>query len=118
MDEPPLIKKSSLLLILLVVPVFWGVSHVQASHSEGFKFFRCKLMASPAVALRIGKVNDVRLALLGRYSAHYSTSYTRVHMAIDALGSKGQINMEIDADQNDEGIWERATTQGTPLLID
>jgi hypothetical protein len=39
-------------------------------------------------------------------------------MAIDALGSKGQINMEIDADQNDEGIWERATTQGTPLLID
>src|SRR5882757_4093471 len=104
-------KKKSLLLTLLVVPLFWGFSHMQASHSDGFKFVRSKVMASSAVASRIGRIDDVRLALLGAYSAHYSTSYTRVHMAVDAVGSNGKVVLEVDAEKNDEGFWKikRAT---------
>jgi hypothetical protein len=113
-------KRRSLLLTLLIVPLFWGFSHLQASHSEGFKFVRSKVLISPAVASRIGRIENVRVALLGRYSAHYSTSYTRVHMAIDAVGSNGKVDLEVDAEKNDEGLWKinHATMQGTPVLLD
>ena len=114
------INKKALLIPVVLVPLLWGLIHWQASHSEGFRFVQSKVMNSAAVRSRIGNVENVRLAFFGRYSAHYSTSYTRVHMAVNAVGTKDKVGIEVDAAENDEGKWtiQQAAMDNSPLILD
>jgi hypothetical protein len=113
-------KKRYLALAVLAGPVFWFANYWQASNSEGFKYVRSKVMSSQEVASKVGKLDVVRLARLGRFSAHYGETYTRVHMDLEALGSNGTCDLEVNAEKNDEGVWKvkSASMQGNPVHLE
>jgi hypothetical protein len=113
-------NKKFLLVPVVLVPLLWSLIRWQASHSEGFKFVQSKITNSAAVRSRIGNVENVRLAFFGRYSAHYATSYTRIHMVVNAIGTKDKVAIEVDAAENDEGKWaiQQAAMDSSPVILD
>jgi hypothetical protein len=106
-------------LTLIVVPLFWLGSRLQASHSDGFLFVRNKIESSVAVQSKIGQVTDVHFPVFSRYSAHYGVGYTRVHMELRATGRKGNADLEVDATEGDRA-WkiERALMNGAPIALE
>jgi hypothetical protein len=116
----PSMRRRYWVLTILAGPVLWFANYWHASHSEGFRYVRSKVLASSEVASKVGKIEGVHMPLLGRYSAHYGETYTLVHMRIEALGNNGKCDLEVDAEKNDEGVWQikRATVQGRLVRLE
>jgi hypothetical protein len=97
------VKKGPLyvLVLTLLILVGWIVIRYLGSQSDAFKFAGDLIKASPVIQQRVGTVREVRIPLFGSYRARYSTLKTSINMTVEAMGTRGDVDLEVEVTKRD-----------------
>lgn len=111
------VGKSITLAALLGVLLYVAV-HFMASHGEAFEFAEHAIKNSRSLQAQIGKIERVRIPLLGSYKEKSFNADTRVAMTVEVIGTAKTVELQMKM-KKINGAWmiEQASINGNPLAL-
>ncbi len=106
-------KLKSIIFAVIGGIVLYAVIGLFQSNSESFRFSEKSLVESTYLAKEVGRVEKVRVPLMGSYSERWSGSDARASMTLEVIGARRTIEIELEVRKKD-GVWtvEKAIVEG------